>query len=213
MADTNPAPFNPLDKQNLAESIALAISRADATSVPPPPSVGYGLYFLYYAGKHPDYMPLVSWNRGACIWPIYIGKSLRSGVRKGDPSQGSRATASIYGRLKRHADSIVGGGLEISDFRCRWLVMDEAFIHLGETLLISKYRPVWNIAVEGFGNNPVGGPRSFGQRTAWDTLHHGRLGMAAGEGKRSLEAVREAIALHFATTLPPERPDQPGVLQ
>lgn len=199
-------PFNPLDKRNLAESIALAISRASASTLPPEPFVGFGLYFLYYFGNYPDYKPLVTLNRGECVWPIYIGKSLRAGVRKGDALPSSRSGASIHSRLKRHAASIASGGLKLSDFRCRWLVMDEAFIHLGETLLITKYRPVWNVAVEGFGNNPVGGPRSFGQRTAWDTLHSGRGGMATGEGRRPLGAVKTAILDHFRSTLPVGKP-------
>jgi len=48
------------------------------------------------------------------------------------------------------------------------------FIPLGESLLISHYRPLWNAVVDGFGNHPPGSGRSTGKKPMWDVLHPGR---------------------------------------
>lgn len=64
-------------------------------------------------------------------------------------------------------------------------------------LLITKFRPVWNVAVEGFGNKVVGVGRVGAQRSNWDTLHPGRGGAAVGAGKKTAERIRADIAEHF----------------
>jgi DNA mismatch endonuclease Vsr len=78
-------------------------------------------------------------------------------------------------RLKKHSDSISAvQNLELGDFRCRWLVVDEVFIPLGESLLISHYKPLWNAVVDGFGNHAPGRGRAKGKKPMWDVLHPGR---------------------------------------
>jgi hypothetical protein len=78
-------------------------------------------------------------------------------------------------RLSEHAESIeVAKNLSLADFRCRWLVVDEVFIPLGETLLISHFKPLWNLVVDGFGNHPPGGGRAKGKKPMWDVIHPGR---------------------------------------
>ena len=207
MPDESHEPFNPLDKQNLAESIALAIERADVHPLAPSPFRAAGLYFLYYNGPFDLYAPLVSFNRGDCHWPIYIGKGMPPGVRKGAVEEGkkSKTVWGIYDRLSNHQKSIEQvKNLNLEHFHCRWLSMDEAFIHLGETLLITKFRPIWNVAVEGFGNKVVGSGRSGAHRSNWDTLHPGRFGAAVGEGKKAIDQIRVAIDDHF-TRHPPKK--------
>lgn len=197
-------PFNPLDKQNLAESIALAIERAPTHRLAPPPFHAAGLYCLYYSGPLEAYQPLVAFNAGDFKWPIYIGKGMPPGVRKGTLEEGKpvKRMWGIYDRLYNHEKSIAQAvNLDVEHFHCRWLAMDEAFIHLGETLLITKFRPVWNVAVEGFGNKVVGKGRVIAQRSNWDTLHPGRGGAAGGAGRKSVEQILADITTHFARTL------------
>ena len=170
MPDEKPKPFNPLDKQNLAESIAIAIGRAPVHPLPLPSFNASGLYFLYYNGSFEAYAPLVKLNGDGYHWPIYIGKGMPKGVRKGAAENGEKSSQGrgIFVRISNHQKSIHSAeNLEIKDFHCRWLAMDEAFIHLGEIVLITKFRPVWNVALDGFGANPVGGPRTTGKRSAW----------------------------------------------
>lgn len=204
MPDETSHPFNPLDKRNLAESIAIAIERAPIHPLTPAPFSAAGLYFLYYGGPFDAYAPLITLNSGGHRWPIYIGKGMPPGVRKGAVEEGKKSKKSwgIYDRLYNHKKSIAqAANLNVEDFRCRWLSMDEAFIHLGETLLITKFRPVWNVAVEGFGNKVVGKGRAKAQRSNWDTLHHGRGGAAGGAGRKTVEQIRADIAKHFSETL------------
>lgn len=210
MPDETQKPFNPLDKQNLAESIAIAIDRAAVQPLPPPKFTAAGLYFLYYSGPFEAYAPLVKLNAGGHHWPIYIGKGMPPGVRKGAAEEGGKAQKNkgIYERLKNHTRSIVEAeNLELANFHCRLLAMDEAFIHLGEILLISKFRPVWNVALDGFGNNPVGGPRSAGKRSAWDTVHPGRQARATAPVDPERQSkLLIGINAHFAAALPAQLP-------
>lgn len=69
---------------------------------------------------------------------------------------------------------------------------------LGESLLISRFRPLWNVIVEGFGNNPTGGPRESQKRSPWDTLHPGRsgVGQATEETKKRELVLKEMIKKH-----------------
>ena len=208
MPDEASKSFNPLDKQNLAESIAIAINRTPVHPLAPPSFKAAGLYFLYYSGSFKAYAPLVKLNGGGYYLPIYIGKGMPSGVRKGVADDGKKGSQGrgIHGRLSNHVKSIRAvENLELKDFHCRWLAMDEAFIHLGEILLISKFRPVWNVALDGFGNNPVGGPRTAGRRSAWDTVHPGRLGQATAlvDPERQ-RALLKGISEHLVVTLPKE---------
>jgi hypothetical protein len=81
----------------------------------------------------------------------------------------------LYRRLREHADSLrATRDLDVNEFRCRYLVVDDIWIPLGESLLISSYRPVWNVSLDGFGNHDPGAGRYEGQRPPWDELHPGR---------------------------------------
>ena len=61
-----------------------------------------------------------------------------------------------------------------ADFYCRYLVVEDIWIPLGESLLIAKFAPVWNTTVAGFGNHDPGSGRRNGARPRWDQLHPGR---------------------------------------
>ena len=101
-------------------------------------------------------------------------------------------------RLKEHTDSLKAArNLELAHFYCRWLVVDEVFIPLAETLLINHYRPVWNAVVDGFGNHPPGSGRAQGKKPMWDILHPGRAWAEKLKGGKTQEEVRAFIRAHL----------------
>ena len=169
-------PFNPLDKKNLAASIEQALSLSEPKPLKDLAKFnGAGVYSLYYTGNFPAYEPLARANRGSISAPIYVGKADAKGKRKGGFLEDAMAGSTLWKRLSDHAASIESAeNLDIDDFMCRFLVVDDLWISLGESLLISKYSPVWNALVDGFGNHNPGSGRSSMMRPRWDTLHPGR---------------------------------------
>src|SRR5262245_25982554 len=146
---------------------------------PPAPFVGAGIYAIYYSGSCPYYATIARRNQHDCEVPIYVGKAVPSGSRRGLIT-GRATTYALYGRLREHADSISlvesdeEGSLRLEDFACRYLVVDDIWIPLGAALLIQRFAPVWNSSLDGFGNHDPGSGRYQGQRPAWDVLHPGR---------------------------------------
>lgn len=77
--------------------------------------------------------------------------------------------------MKEHADSIrAADNLNIDDFHCRFFVVDDTWISLGESLFIARFTPVWNSLIDGFDNHNPGKGRHAGMRPRWDVLHPGR---------------------------------------
>jgi len=64
--------------------------------------------------------------------------------------------------------------LDIEDFHCRYLVVEDIWIPLGESLLVAKFAPLWNNLIDGFGNHDPGSGRYNQARSRWDVLHPGR---------------------------------------
>jgi len=170
------APYNPLDKLNLGKSVAEALLAQDAHPLDGlPPFDGAGIYVIYYSGPHPAYERLCQANAVSPVAPIYVGKAIPSGGRKGFAVFSDIVGRFLYSRLCEHADSVkLAANLDIADFQTRWLAVDDIWIPLGETLIISKFRPVWNLALDGFGNHDPGSGRYNGFRPMWDVLHPGR---------------------------------------
>lgn len=198
--------YNPLDKLNLGKSVAEAL--LDCPEQPLgaiAPYDGAGIYVIYYRGSHPAYERLARANAVELKVPIYIGKAIPSGGRRGADLFGDTPQGRfLYGRLKEHADSIrAAGNLDIADFYARWLVVDDIWIPLGETLLISKFEPVWNRLVDGFGNHDPGAGRYKGAIPIWDVLHPGRTwatrlqprAQSQAEIEAEVKAYLERIAL------------------
>ncbi len=52
--------------------------------------------------------------------------------------------------------------------------MDDIWIPLGENILIETFKPLWNRAIDGFGNRDPGKRRATQYRSPWDVLHPGR---------------------------------------
>lgn len=170
-------PFNPLDKKNLGASVAEAMLEQPAK----PLNIlkqfyGIGIYAIYYTGDFEPYAPLAVRNRDDQFTaPIYVGKAVPKGARKGGGVGESTNSRALFDRLREHAESIEAvENLDISDFYCRFLVVDDIWIPLGESLLIAKFAPLWNAVLDGFGNHDPGKGRYQGLRPKWDVLHPGR---------------------------------------
>jgi len=168
--------FNPLDKKNLGLSVADAMLLSEIHPLPPgKPFVGAGIYAIYYTGTFPKYKEIAKRNKdGHFLLPIYVGKAVPAGARKGSTFDDYEGTA-LYNRLKEHAESIKQiPNLKIKDFFCRYLVVEDIWIPLGETLLINMFSPLWNRFVDGFGNHDPGSGRHNSKKSPWDILHPGR---------------------------------------
>jgi hypothetical protein len=170
-------PFNPLDKLNLAKSLAEAMLQTSALPLPPEDDFsGAGIYALYYHGNYAPYRPVAAKNRGKNpTEPIHVGKAVPPGARKGGFGLGIDPGRSLLKRLREHARSInEASNLQAKDFSCRYLVCDDIWIPLGEALLIGRFQPPWNVLIQGFGIHTPGRGRKKQVRSMWDTIHVGR---------------------------------------
>lgn len=190
---------NPLEKGNLAESIARRIldsevKRLDDTSR----LVGAGVYVIYYTGRLAQYAPVAAKNVSNQFGqPIYVGKAIPKGGRKGALSEDAAAKGTaLRDRLGQHLVSVSEGqGLIARDFHYQCLVVDDIWIPLGENMLVERFKPVWNLVIDGFGNKDPGRRRADQYRSPWDVIHPGRsfthkLGVnpiQAGEFMQSLQ--------------------------
>ena len=197
-------PFNPLDKRNLAESVTEAMLARPVGPLPPLPFIGAGIYAIYYTGRHPLYNRIVELNVGGLYaQPIYVGKAVPEGARKGGFGLGAAPGQALFKRLCDHASSIqAASNLEEEAFFCRFLAVDDIWIPLAESLLIERFAPLWNRVLDGFGNHDPGKGRYNQQKSPWDMLHPGRAWAEKLQpnlrGREELENdVREFIRVHY----------------
>lgn len=197
-------PFDPLAVENVGVTLAVELLEQPLHSLPPSEEIaGAGVYAIYYSGNHPAYSRLVEMDKkqGGWKYPVYIGKAVRENAKQGFHPRPT-TKCKVVERLQLHADSIVDverAGLDpefhLEDFRCRLLILNDAYITLAESVLIATFRPAWNGM--GFGSKVVGGPRMAGKGSLWDSLHPGRGGRPAGDAARRLEAenkIQESLA-------------------
>ena len=199
MDDYKNKAFNPLDKVNIAKSIVAALLEQEIHHYPLAPFPGAGVYALYYAGDLDLYKKLSEKNKEWWTYPIYVGKAIPEGARKGSGLDNEYKGEALYSRLNDHASSISScAQLDINDFTCRYLVLDDIWIALAETLLIERFQPVWNVCLDGFGNHAPGKGRSAQRRSQWDTIHPGRK-WAEGlrSSKNSVFELRQAVLAHL----------------
>ncbi|MBI4214225.1 MAG: Eco29kI family restriction endonuclease [Chloroflexi bacterium] len=168
--------------------------------LPPPRFGGAGIYAIYYFGAFPAYAPIApSGAMAGQEIPIYVGKAVPAGSRQGGMGLGLKPNTALFSRLSQHVRSIEAvSNLALPDFACRYLVVDDIWIPLGEALLIERYRPLWNRGIDGFGNHDQGATRRQAKRSAWDTLHPGRpwAGSFQPHGQ-TVEAILARIAEAF----------------
>lgn len=168
-------PYNPLDKRNLGASVAAAMLSSPIHTLPPDPFIGAGVYAIYYRGTFEPYKPLVEMNSDGCNVPIYVGKAVPAGARKGGLGMNVDHGLALYSRLSEHYASVSKAhNLDEHDFMCRFLVVDDIWIPLAESMLIERFKPLWNRCIDGFGNHDPGKGRYQQQRSPWDCIHEGR---------------------------------------
>lgn len=103
-------PFNPLDKKHLGESVADALLNTEIQPLSPEPFIGAGVYALYYTGAFSGYGQLAAVNRdGEFRCPIYVGKAVPAGARKGGLGLEVEHGQALYKRLAEHAESVKRG--------------------------------------------------------------------------------------------------------
>jgi hypothetical protein len=195
------SPYNPLAKKNLGISIQDALLERGVEPLPPSePFLGAGIYAIYYLGDFPAYAPLAAANSKEVSAPIYVGKAVPAGARKGGFGLDSAPGKDLYKRLRQHAESIKEvTNLRSEDFRCRFLAVDDIWIPLGENLLIETFHPLWNTLVDGFGNHNPGKGRHAGRLPAWDVLHPGRSWAGNCQpNDKSTEEILADVAEFFA---------------
>jgi len=130
---------------------------------------------------------------------------VRENAKQGFNSKPSGQTR-IHTRLRDHANSIAqANDLDLADFRCRYLVLNDAYITLAESVMITTFRPPWNGM--GFGAKVVGKNRSGGRASLWDSLHTGRGGRPAGTEERALKA-QDKIAASISQLLEPSEDER-----
>jgi hypothetical protein len=170
-------PYNPLDRLNLGISVTQALLSREPRPLDKIESFnGAGVYCIYYVGNFAAYKKVADANRdGKFGLPIYVGKAIPKGSGRSLVSDATVASFSLSDRLKEHAESIkAASNLDVKDFFCRYLVVEDIWIPLGESLLISRYAPLWNFHLVGFGNHDPGSGRYNQKRSPWDVVHSGR---------------------------------------
>ncbi len=182
--------FDPLDYENLARSVVAALLSSSEVPLPLDETFeGAGVYAIYYRGGFSAYSPLAEIDP---FPPIYVGKAVPSGARKGTRQRQPRSE--LYQRLNQHARSIdQAENLEVADFTCRYLVVVPIWITLAERFLIEHYRPIWNVVIDGFGNHDPGAGRRAMKRPQWDILHPGRPWAAKLDPDESFEEVLRKV--------------------
>lgn len=141
-------------------------------------------------------------NNGKDV-PIYVGKAVPAGARKGGFGLDAPTGAVLYNRLEEHAESIKASeNLKLSDFFCRYLTVDDIWIPLGENLLIEMFSPLWNRLIDGFGNHDPGKGRHQGKIPAWDVIHPGRHWAKKLQAGRSPQSIEESIRKFFSDNPP-----------
>ena len=168
-------PYNPLDKRNLGINVAEAMLSEPIHQFPPEPFIGAGVYAIYYNGSFKAYQKLSNLNENNYNIPIYVGKAVPSGARKGGLGMNVDHGLALYNRLSEHYVSISKAtNLNINDFVFRFLVVDDIWIPLTESMLIEQFKPLWNRCIDGFGNHDPGKGRYQQQKSPWDCIHEGR---------------------------------------
>ncbi len=203
-------PYNPLEKRSLAESIVRAILASPVKPLTETSQLaGAGVYVIYYLGKLDCYAPVAQKNRsGKFGQPIYIGKAIPKGGRKGGLSEDASAKGvALRDRLGQHLASVgEAANLDAADFHYQSLVVDDIWIPLGENMLIEQYKPVWNRVIDGFGNKDPGQRRKDQYRSPWDMIHPGRkFADKLGVNPRTTDEIVADLKSYFETGSVPKR--------
>jgi hypothetical protein len=173
-------------------------------TLPPPETfLGTGVYALYYTGRNPLYKRYAELNRLSYGYPIYVGKAVPKGWRQARSSDNAlNQSRELIGRLREHSRNIaLGSELSLEDFKCRFVIFEDEgsdMISTIEAALIKLNRPLWNTAVDGFGNHDPGRGRYEQAKSDWDVIHEGRVWASKCNGVHAKkDAVISAIRRHL----------------
>ena len=166
---------------------------------------GTGVYAIYYTGNNPLYKKYAALNRLAYSHTIYVGKAVPKGWRQARVSDDSdNQSCELFSRLREHSRNIGhADGLSAEDFKCRFVIFEDAasdMISTIEAALIKLNKPLWNMAVDGFGNHDPGSGRYEQAKSDWDVIHPGRQWAEKCKGLHKAEQdILSAIDAHFKT--------------
>ena len=141
--------------------------------------LGTGVYALYYTGQNPLYHRYAELNRLAYNYPIYVGKAVPKGWRQSRISDSAiNQSRELCNRLREHSRNIIiGADLTLEEFQCRFTIFEDEssdMISTIEAALIKLSQPLWNVAIDGFGNHDPGKGRYEQAKSDWDVIHSGR---------------------------------------
>lgn len=184
--------FDPLDYDNLAHSVVRALLETPPKELPPAEAFGgSGVYALYYRGDLPFYSRVAGRESDT---PIYVGKAVPQGGRKGVQEKSPAEVRALYLRLRQHARSIEQvDNLTLSEFHCRYLVVVPVWINPAERFLLEHFQPIWNTVIDGFGNHDPGKGRRNMRRPRWDIVHPGRSWAAKLKPEENREQIVEGL--------------------
>ena len=192
--------FDPLDYHTIADTVVKALLKQPKKKLALGGTFsGAGVYLIYYQGEFEAYE-----NISGTTTPVYVGKAIPSGGRKGASALRQleqTGTPALFNRIRDHWQSIdAARNLDVEDFRCRYLVVTQIWISVAESLLIERFHPVWNSAVDGFGLHDPGKTRYSQKKSDWDTLHPGRHWEPKMSPGKSTREILAAIEDHFSAT-------------
>lgn len=175
------------------------------TLPPPERFLGTGVYAIYYIGDNAIYQRYAELNRLSYDYPIYVGKAVPKGWRQ---SRNSDSTANqsneLFNRLREHSRSITAGSdIKIDHFMCRFVIFEDEgsdMISTIEASLIKLNKPLWNSALDGFGNHDPGSGRYEQAKSDWDVIHTGRIWAERLNGKaKEKRVIMSNIKNHLQT--------------
>lgn len=192
---------------DFAELVKDAVRFFNGTPVhalPPQESfLGAGVYALYYTGRNPLYKRYAELNRLSYGYPIYVGKAVQKGWRQARTSDNALdRSRELISRLREHSRNIaVGADLLLEDFMCRFVIFEDTgsdMISTVESSLIKLNLPLWNSAMDGFGNHDPGSGRYEQAKSDWDVIHPGRAWASKCNGAHAGEsAIVTKIRAHL----------------
>ena len=156
--------------------------------------LGTGVYALYYTGQNPIYRQYAELNRLAYNYPIYVGKAVPKGWRQSRISDSAiNQSRELHNRLREHSRNItVGANLDLEEFMCRFTIFEDDssdMISTIEAALIKLTQPLWNVAIDGFGNHDPGKGRYEQAKSDWDVIHPGRTWAERCNGLPKAESI------------------------
>ncbi|WP_223531779.1 Eco29kI family restriction endonuclease [Pseudomonas sp. GL-RE-20] len=165
-----------------------------------PDFYGAGVYAIYYRGDFAPYRLLSNTDH-----PIYVGQAAPDEASAKDAvGQGTKLSA----RLREHARNIrkVDATLNISDFDCRFLIVQSGFQTSAENYLINFFKPIWNSETKvcfGLGKHGDSSDTRANKRSPWDTLHPGRSwAESTATDQKPYEQIVEQVAAHLEVNKP-----------